>query len=155
MSKKKKTRFVDYEVALNEAEAKFTSNVTGIGWAKYGSANFKRVIDKIGVILEDEVHRGKNNTTTTLKKGTEVIIDDIRGRINPQYRVKDQSGKIWFVAANNVKFTKDETEQISEPIYRGGIRVDGEEDKHLPQRYEVPATTEEEINKLKEKKEDG
>ena len=63
----------------------FKSNVTGEEWFKHSSKRWNKTINQIGIVLEDEIHQGKNGTTATLKKGSEVIIDDIRGRIKPQY----------------------------------------------------------------------
>ena len=87
-------------------DAKVVSNVTGIGWRKNSHQRWNKVINQIGTVVEDEIHQGKNHTTVTLKAGSQVIIDDIRGRINPQYRVRDKNGKIWFVSANNLEFVK-------------------------------------------------
>ena len=141
--------------------AKVVSNVTGIGWKKESHKLWSRVIDQIGVVVEDEIHQGKNHTTVTLKAGTKVIIDDIRGRINPQYRVRDPDGKIWFVTANNIVFDLDkstnslEEQQIQDKyIYRGGVRVDGTDDVDtvLPKRYKIAKTTTQEIEEKKDSK---
>ena len=133
----------------------FTSNVTGEQWQKELLKTWKRVINKVGVVIEDEVHEGKHGTTLILKSDTKVIIDDIRGRIKPQYRVRDENGKIWFVGAQNIDFSSQEAnieENLNEnsdptPIYRGGVRVDGtaEEELALPKRYAMPKSTDEEI----------
>ena len=145
---------------LVDENAKFVSNVTKIGWSKNSHKKWNRVINKIATVVKDEIHQGKNHTTVTLKAGSEVMIDDIRGRINPQYRVTDTNGKIWFVSATNLKFSEEDDvkkEDISDPrdnyIYRGGVRVDGtdEENDVVPKRYEMPATTEDEIKILKQK----
>jgi len=131
----------------------FVSNVTGEAWQKNSAKNWKKVIDQIGVIIEDEVHKGKNNTTVILEAGSEVIIDDIRGRIKPQYRVEDKNGKIWFVTATNVQFLennnnhRDGSENVTNFAYRGGVRVDGTEDDLGIERYDRPLTTEEEIKR--------
>jgi len=99
--------------------------------------------------MEDEVHQGKNGTTVTLTKGSEVIIDDIRGRIKPQYRVKDINGKIWFVSALNVEVIRNESREadVSGHGYRGGVRHDGT--RAAPYRYEVSKTTKQELDELK------
>ena len=145
---------------LVDENAKFVSNVTKIGWSKNSHKKWNRVINKIATVVKDEIHQGKNHTTVTLKAGSEVMIDNIRGRINPQYRVTDTNGKIWFVSATNLKFSEEDDvkkEDISDPrdnyIYRGGVRVDGtdEENDVVPKRYEMPATTEDEIKILKQK----
>jgi len=151
---------------IAEEDAKFVSNVTGIGWRKNSHKRWNKVINQIGTVIKDEVHQAKNHTTVTLKAGSEVIIDDIRGRINPQYRVRDINGKIWFVSATNIEFsfdTEKQEENKNNPkvednyIYRGGVRVDGTDEVEdvLPKRYEMPRTTEEEINLLKEREKNG
>ena len=92
---------------MSKKKKEFVSNVTGEQWHKHNSKRWSKVINQIGVILEDEIHQGKNDTTVTLKKGSQVIIDDIRGRIKPQYRVTDINGKIWFVSALNVNIINE------------------------------------------------
>ena len=127
----------------------FKSNVTGEEWYKHNSKSWSRTINQVGVILEDEIHQGKNGTTVTLTKGSEVIIDDIRGRIKPQYRVKDINGKVWFVSALNVEVKRDTSREadVSGHGYRGGVRHDGS--RAAPYRYEVSKTTKEELQELK------
>ena len=122
----------------------FVSNVTGEEWFKHNSKKWKMVINQIGTMTEDEVHDGKNGEKLTLTKGTKVIIDDIRGRIKPQYRVKDMNGKIWFVSALNVSIEIDESRspEIDDHSHRGGVRHDGSQ---MNARYEVEQTTEEEV----------
>tara|TARA_Y100000310_G_C20673285_1_gene811464 strand:+ start:2084 stop:2515 length:432 start_codon:yes stop_codon:yes gene_type:complete len=133
------------------------SNVTGEEWFKHFSTKWDKVIDEVGIVIEDEVHQGKNGTTVTLKKGSEVIIDDIRGRIKPQYRVRDSNGKIWFISALNVEIMNSETEMllgeidITEPQYRGGVRYDGSD--AAPRRYTLNKTTQDELDELKKIKE--
>ena len=83
------------------------------------------------------------------------MIDDIRGRIKPQYRVKDRSGKIWFVSALNIDILYDQNNvvEIDEEShsYRGGVRHDGT--RHSNYRYKLPSkTTEEELKEAKSKK---
>lgn len=138
---------------MSKNKKEFISNVTGEVWHKQLIKRWHKIINQVGTIIEDEVHEGKNGTSMVLKKGSKVIIDDIRGRILPQYRVRDANGKVWFVTATNVEFSFDEDKKEpnsnSEPIYRGGVRVDGEEGDVLPERYEKPVTTEEEIKKEK------
>ena len=134
----------------------FVSNVTGEEWHKHNSQRWGSVIHQIGTILEDEIHDGKNGEKLILKKGSRIIIDDIRGRIKPQYRVIDANGKIWFVSALNVdiELNKDSKPSVTEHSYRGGVRHDGNE---LHSRYEIDKTTEEEyaeaIAKIKKEKE--
>jgi hypothetical protein len=151
---------------LERDDAKFVSNVTGIGWSKNSAKRWSKVINQVGVVINDEIHQGKNHTSVTLPSGSRVIVDDIRGRINPQYRVRDTNGKIWFVSADNLDFEFDETiiaenrantDMAGTYMYRGGVRVDGtdEENDVAPKRYAMPSTTEEEIRLLKEKKKNG
>ena len=138
---------------MSKKKKEFVSNVTGEQWHKHNSKKWNKVINQIGVILEDEVHQGKNDTTVTLKKGSQVIIDDIRGRIKPQYRVTDINGKIWFVSALNVDIINEEREvDIDEHQYRGGVRHDGS--LAAPRRYTLTKTTEDEMNE-KRRKTDG
>ena len=127
----------------------FKSNVTGEEWFKHSSKRWNKTINQVGIVLEDEVHQGKNGTTVILKKGSEVIIDDIRGRIKPQYRVKDINGKIWFVAALNIDVlrTDDREADIDNHGYRGGVRHDGT--RAAPYRYTVTKTTADELQELK------
>lgn len=129
----------------------FVSNVTGEEWFKHNSIKWNKVIHQTGVVLEDETHQGKHNTTVTLKKGSKVIIDDIRGRIKPQYRVKDTNGKIWFVSALNVEILLDKEKEAhtAEHHYRGGVRHDGS--TASSRRYELDKTTEEEIKENRRK----
>jgi hypothetical protein len=146
---------------LKVDDAKFVSNVTGIGWKKNSHGKWYRIINQVGTVINDEVHQGKNHTTVTLKAGSKVIVDDIRGRINPQYRVTDTNGKIWFVTATNLDFdydihkedkNKENNDKIKENyIYRGGVRVDGTDEVNdvIPERYEMPLSTEEEISNAK------
>ena len=142
------------------AKTKFVSKVQdGREWQKENHAKWNKIIDQIGTIIEDEVHKGKNNTTATLKAGSKVIIDDIRGRVLPQYRVKDQDGKIWFVTATNVEFDFDTIIRSEEnPLnteYRGGIRVDNTDLKRGKERYERPALSTEDVLRLKKEKQNA
>ncbi len=127
----------------------FVSNVTGEEWFKHNTQRWTTVINQVGIIMEDEIHDGKNGEKITLKAGQRVIIDDIRGRIKPQYRVLDANGKVWFVSALNVKFAKDEEREATADHYqyRGGVRVD-KGSRHdgtpLNPRYTVDTSTEEE-----------
>lgn len=123
----------------------FVSNVTGEEWFKHNSIIWKKVINQVGVVKEDEIHQGKYDQPVTLKKGSRVIIDDIRGRIKPQYRVIDESGKIWFVSALNLDILEDKNRKAdaSQHKYKGGVRQDNSE--AAPYRYAVSKTTEEEI----------
>ena len=130
----------------------FVSNVTGEEWHKHNSKKWNRVISQFGTILEDEEHQGKNGAVLTLEKGSTVFIDDIRGRIKPQYRVRDGDGKIWFVSSLNVEISQNDLQEsdVSKHQYRGGVRHDGT--KASPYRYKLGKTTEEEIREAREKK---
>ena len=127
----------------------FTSNVTGDIWQKFSHKRWDKCINQIGIIIEDEVHMGSKNTQVVLEAGSKVIIDDIRGRILPQYRVRDTNGKIWFISATNVEFLYEEDRVIPEGSYnyRGGIRATEEEAPTIPERYERPSETTEDVMK--------
>lgn len=131
---------------MGKKQKDFISNVTGEEWFKHSSIKWDRVINQVGVVLEDEVHQGKNDQPVTLTKGSRVIIDDIRGRIKPQYRVIDENGKIWFVSALNLEVLEDNSvhADTSNHKYKGGVRHDGSESS--PYRYTIEKTTKEEIN---------
>jgi len=137
----------------------FVSNVTGEAWTKHISSRWHKVINQVGVIISDEVHKGKKGTTVTLEAGSRVIVDDIRGRILPQYRVKDTTGKIWFVSELNVEFPEqaDIEDPTAEHEYRGGVRVDGSDAASVAERYDKPLETTEEVLRRdkKEKKTNG
>jgi|TARA_R110000744_G_scaffold188573_4_gene307904 hypothetical protein len=130
---------------MSKKKKDFVSNVTGEEWFKHNSIVWSKVINQIGVVKEDEVHQGKKEKAVTLKKGSRVIIDDIRGRIKPQYRVIDENGKIWFVSALNLDILEDKMRQadVSKHKYKGGVRHDGSE--ATPYRYTVSKTTKEEL----------
>ena len=132
----------------------FESNVTQEKWFKHTTKPWKKVINQTGIVLEDEIHEGKIKgcvkAKKVLKKGTRVIIDDIRGRIKPQYMVTDPQGKIWFVSALNIEVEQNEERlpELDKYQYRGGVRHDG---KELNPRYSVETSTEEEYNERLEK----
>jgi len=134
------------------SKKEFISNVTGEEWQRHHSHKWDKVIGQIGTVLEDEVSECKNNTTVTLKGGSKVIIDDIRGRIKPQYRVSDRQGKVWFISSLNMQIEVDDEIEanISDHKYRGGVRHDGSKAKDG--RYEITKTTQEEIEELRKKK---
>ena len=104
----------------------FVSDVTGEVWHKVNWKKWNKLIDHVGVMVEKHTSAGKNGTTVVLKEGTEVFIDDIRGRINPQYRATDPSGKIWFIPISKVKVlegTGPGDEATYDRGYRGGVRI--------------------------------
>ena len=80
----------------------FISNVTGEVWHKENIKNWKRWYDKVGIVKEDIQSKGKNDTIVTLHKGSRVLINDIRGRIKPQYRVTDAGDKVWFIPIEKI-----------------------------------------------------
>jgi len=90
------------------SKKEFVSNVTGEVWHKENIKNWKKWYDKVGVLKEDIHSKGKNGTSVTLLKGSRVLINDIRGRIKPQYRVIDASDKIWFIPIEKVEIEKNE-----------------------------------------------
>jgi len=113
------------------AKKEFVSDVTGEVWHKEFSGRWNSVIHHTGIVLEDFSSGAKNGGTVTLSEGSEVFIDDIRGRIKPQYRVKDKSGKIWFVPVGIIKILAEEgpTKEVSEDThtYQGGVRTDAQQ----------------------------
>mgnify|MGYP003139209959 CR=1 FL=1 len=120
------------------------------------------------VVLSDEkIHNKKGNKREfesnvtgddkkgkkLLKKGPRVLIDDIRGRIKPQYMVTDPQGKIWFVSALNIEIEQDSERdaELNKYQYRGGVRQDYRHDgEKLNARYSVEKTTEEEYQERRE-----
>ena len=42
------------------AKQEFVSNVTGEEWFKHNSQRWSTVINQVGIIIEDEIHDGKN-----------------------------------------------------------------------------------------------
>jgi hypothetical protein len=113
------------------AKKEFISEVTGEVWSKEFPGRWNKVIHHTGVTREDFSNATKNGGTVTLTKGSEVFIDDIRGRIKPQYRVKDSSGKIWFVPVGLLEIleTEESTQEISSEThsYKGGVRSDAQQ----------------------------
>ena len=96
---------------VKRKKKEFVSNVTGEVWHKEGIKNYKRWYEKVGVVNEDIRSKGKNGEEVILRKGSRVLINDIRGRIKPQYRVTDASDKIWFIPVEKLEIeqTKEET----------------------------------------------
>lgn len=142
---------------MAKKKQEFVSNVTGEEWFKHNTQRWSTVINQVGIIMEDELHDGKNGEKITLKKGSRIIVDDIRGRIKPQYRVIDTNGKVWFVSALNVEFPHDEEREaeVKSHEYHGGVRVD-KGSRHdgtaLSPRYTVDKTTEEEYAEAKKRR---
>jgi len=125
----------------------FVSDVTGVVWEKHNIARWQSIINHTAKALEDIVSETKSGETVTLEKGSEVLIDDIRGRINPQYRCRDSSGKVWFIQIEKLEILKNDTptreEEVSDFGYRGGVRTDAQQPNAvhkgkkgiLPDRY--------------------
>ena len=101
---------------------------------KFFNSFGKKVVNQARGIL----NRKKGGGTKTLPKGSIVFIDDIRGRINPQYRCKDSSGSVWFIRTRFIdmmeeeqRLAREDVDKKSEEIqsdkeqfnYRGGVRV--------------------------------
>ncbi|MBP93654.1 MAG: hypothetical protein CMC55_06005 [Flavobacteriaceae bacterium] len=110
------------------SKKEFVSKVTGEIWQKELHGRWNRVIHHTAVLLEECSSVGKNGQVTVLPEDSRVFIDDIRGRINPQFRVRDLSGKIWFIPVNKLKVLQNEedTKPIDDTTheYRGGVRID-------------------------------
>jgi len=112
------------------SKKEFVSDVTGEVWHKEFSGRWSSVIHHTGVMLEDFSSATKDGGTVILSEGSEVFIDDIRGRIKPQYRVKDENGKIWFVPVGIIKVNETEaTKEVSDDThsYQGGVRTDAQQ----------------------------
>ena len=96
-------------------------------WRKELHGRWNKVIHRVAILKEEVSSKGKNGDVTALPVGSEVFIDDIRGRINPQFRAKDENGKVWFIPVNKLEVVKqdDPIEPIDENTheYRGGVRV--------------------------------
>jgi len=90
------------------SKKEFVSNVTGEVWHKENIKNWKKWYERIGIVTEDIKSKGKNGEYVTLLKGSRVLIDDVRGRIKPQYRVTDAGDKIWFVPVEKIEIEKNE-----------------------------------------------
>tara|TARA_R100001079_G_C4367655_1_gene117690 strand:- start:292 stop:573 length:282 start_codon:yes stop_codon:yes gene_type:complete len=90
------------------AKETFVSKQTGEVWQKEAIKNYKKWFEKVAVLTEDHTSKGKNNKTTVLEKGSKVLIIDIRGRIHPQYKVKDKFDRLWFIPSSKIEILKDE-----------------------------------------------
>ena len=108
---------------------KIISNVTGEVWEKHRLARWQSVINHTAVVVEEMISAGKNGETHILPVGSKVLIDDIRGRIKPQYRCTDETGKIWFIPIQQLEIS-EQTDQFDEERafeYRGGVRIDAQQ----------------------------
>ena len=117
------------KVAPVKGQKEFVSDVTGEVWKKDRVNKWNNVIYKQAKVTEDQESKQKDGSVVTLPKDSIVFIDDIRGRINPQYRCKDVSGKIWFIRTrfiellDDTKITEEDLSKESTHVYRGGVRV--------------------------------
>ena len=97
-------------------------------WRKELHGRWNKVIHRVAILKEEVSSKGKNGDITILPAGSEVFIDDIRGRIHPQFRVKDESGRIWFIPVTKLKVLDTDTKTTSVETdtheYRGGVRTD-------------------------------
>ena len=119
------------KIAPVKGQKEFISDVTGEVWTKDSITKWSNVINRQARVKEDQDSKQKDGSVVTLPKDSIVFIDDIRGRINPQYRCRDESGKIWFIRTRFIeillnpdeeKVTEDEITQTTH-LYRGGVRV--------------------------------
>jgi len=99
-----KKTFHHYNHLEGDRDTKFTSNVTGAEWAKYNFAKWSKVIDQKGTVLEDQK---TGCPLKSLKKGEKVKIIDMRGRIEPQYKVIDQKGDYWYLPVTKVEIIEN------------------------------------------------
>jgi hypothetical protein len=133
-----KTGLKKDKIAPIKGQKEFISEVTGEVWVKDSITRWYNVINKQAVVNEDQDSKAKGGGTKTLPKGSVVFIDDIRGRINPQYRCRDSSGNIWFIHTRFIdmmeegeRLGKEEVDTTTEKlhtdsdqfIYRGRVRV--------------------------------
>ena len=86
-----KTGLAETKVAPVKGQKEFVSDVTGEVWKKDSITQWYNVINKQAIVNEDQEAKAKGGGSKTLPKGSVVFIDDIRGRINPQYRCRDAS----------------------------------------------------------------
>ena len=126
------------KVAPVKGQKEFVSDVTGEVWEKDRITRWYNAINKQAIVNETQEAKAKNGGSKTLEKGSVVFIDDIRGRINPQYRCRDGSGNIWFIRTRFIdlmeedqRLSREEVDLAAEKIqsnteqfeYRGGVRV--------------------------------
>ena len=95
--------FHHYNHLEGDRDTKFTSNVTGAEWAKYNFAKWTKVIDQRGIVLE-----GQKTPIKSLKKGEKVKIIDMRGRIEPQYKIIDSLGDYWYLPVTKIELINTE-----------------------------------------------
>ena len=114
---------------MSKKDGTIISNVTGEVWEKHRLARWQSVINHTAVVIEEMISAGKNGQTHTLAVGSKVLIDDIRGRIKPQYRCTDETGKIWFIPIQQLEITEQHKEYDQEKSfdYRGGVRKDAQQ----------------------------
>lgn len=133
-----KTGSTAKKVAPVKGQKEFVSDVTGEVWVKDSITRWYNVINKQAVVNETQEAKAKGGGSKTLEKGSIVFIDDIRGRINPQYRCRDASGNIWFIRTRFIdmmeeaeRLGREEVDTATKELhaeneqftYRGGVRV--------------------------------
>tara|TARA_Y100000034_G_C6785851_1_gene351525 strand:- start:487 stop:897 length:411 start_codon:yes stop_codon:yes gene_type:complete len=95
-------------------------------WKKELHGRWSKVIHHNAVLKEEFWSKGKNGEITVLTEGSQVTIDDIRGRINPQFRCKDAQDRIWFIPVGKLDVLGPDERfgEIDEKThrYRGGVR---------------------------------
>jgi hypothetical protein len=122
---------------------------SALEWNKESHLRWDKVIGRIGVLIKDEVHISKTGDDT-LKAGTKVVVNDLRGRVLPQYRVKDPNGRVWFVSTTNVEFIDDF--EIEPDFVENKLDKSWSASDKKIWRYDMPITTKEEIQKQRELK---
>ena len=126
-----KTGSTEEKQAPVKGQKEFVSDVTGEVWRKDSIQKWSNVINHQARVKEEQESKQKDGSVVTLPKDSIVFIDDIRGRINPQYRCKDSSGKVWFIRTRFIEILANPGEEkISADditkkthLYRGGVRV--------------------------------
>lgn len=98
-----KKTFHHYNHLEGDKNTLFTSNITGAEWAKYSFSRWNKVIDQKAIVLESQVTPLKS-----LDAGEEVRIIDMRGRIEPQYKILDSSGAYWYLPVTKIKILEQE-----------------------------------------------
>ena len=153
-----KTGSTEKKIAPVKGQKEFVSDVTGEVWRKDSITRWYNVINKQAIVNEDQEAKAKGGGSKTLPKGSIVFIDDIRGRINPQYRCRDASGNIWFIRTRFIdmveedkKLSRDEVDKAAVEIqenteqfeYRGGVRVGKQGGDAADDKYKHRSTGEE------------
>ena len=153
-----KTGSKEKKVAPVKGQKEFVSDVTGEVWVKDKITRWYNVINKQAIVNEDQEAKAKGGGSKKLPKGSVVFIDDIRGRINPQYRCRDAGGNIWFIRTRFIdmieedqRLSRQEVDEAAEKIqsnteqfeYRGGVRVGKQGGDAADDNYKHRSTGEE------------